>query len=227
MHDGLFNLYTCTWYPWHGNNGEHFFSNGGIPTAKLQRRPSTNQPCEDLGSSYGQSVVGLHPRSTVTTPMWDIRIVPVQSNISPPQRNNGSCNTYPIRSKNTCPPPTPWDHSLWNNIQPHTHTDALTCCRDHPAVHLYGKWCCSPSHPTWNLRLDNMGITQNCGATKDNVPGPYLDVYSGLAEACGIYTVVSFFSSINPALSPFHYWASLANSCLHCNKNGVIKWIAV
>jgi len=89
-------------------------------------------------------------------------------------------------------PPEPWAEPLWHHIQPHAHTDALwnAITQRHTirfvsnaAVHPTGYGACA-----WIIRG-----RQDLWTGEGYVPAPIMDMYSGLAEAYGIYMLLSFF----------------------------------
>jgi len=89
-------------------------------------------------------------------------------------------------------PPAPWAEPLWHHIQPHAHTDALrnAIIQRHiirfvsdATVHPTGYGACA-----WIIRGRN-----DLWTGEGYVPAPSVDMYSGLAEAYGIYMILSFF----------------------------------
>jgi len=89
-------------------------------------------------------------------------------------------------------PPDSWAEPLWHNIQPHAHTDALrqAITQRHiirfvsdATVHPTGYGACA-----WIIRAQ-----QDLWTGKGYVPVPTTEMYSGLAEAYGVYMLLSFF----------------------------------
>jgi len=95
-------------------------------------------------------------------------------------------------------PPESWAEPLWHNIQPqpHTHTDALrhAITQRHilhfvsnVAVHPTGYGACA-----WIIRG-----RQDLWTGEEYFPAPTTDMYSRLAEAYGIYMLLSFCSILD------------------------------
>ncbi len=117
-------------------------------------------------------------------------------------------------------PPDDWAQPLWTEIHPHAHTDTLrnallTTTRiilvSDAAVHPNGTGTCA-----WTIWA-NAEVWSGEGY----VPGLVNDMYSGLAEAYGIYTVISFFYhylQLHPLILP-------AQCTIHvyCDNSGVIQ----
>jgi len=89
-------------------------------------------------------------------------------------------------------PPDSWAETLWHNIRPHAHTDALrqAITQRHiirfvsdAAVHTTGYGACA-----WIIRA-----RQDLWTGEGYVPVPTTEMYSGLAEAYGVYMILSFF----------------------------------
>jgi len=89
-------------------------------------------------------------------------------------------------------PSKSWAKPLWHNIQPHAHTDALQqaitqqhiiCFVSNAAVHPTGYGACA-----WIIRAQ-----QDLWTGEGYIPAPTMDMYSGLAEAYGLYMLLSFF----------------------------------
>jgi len=89
-------------------------------------------------------------------------------------------------------PPEPWAEPLWHHIQPHAHTDTLrqAIIQRHilrfvsdASVHPTGYGACA-----WIIHGN-----QDLWTGEGYIPAPLADMHSGLAEAYGIYTVLSFF----------------------------------
>ncbi len=89
-------------------------------------------------------------------------------------------------------PPAQWADALWYHIRPHAHTDALrqAIIQRHilrfvsdASVHPTGYGACA-----WIIRGQ-----QDLWTGEGYAPAPITDMNSGLAEAYGIYTILSFF----------------------------------
>jgi len=89
-------------------------------------------------------------------------------------------------------PMTAWADPLWHSIHPHAHTDTLRSALlaniqmllvSDAAVHPNGTGTC-----TWVIWAGT-----KVWSGEGYAPGHSQDMYSGLAEAYGIYTVLSFF----------------------------------
>ncbi len=89
-------------------------------------------------------------------------------------------------------PPVEWAQSLWHDIRPHAHTETLCSAIlantkillvSNAAVHPNGTGTC-----TWTIWANT-----EVWSGEGYAPGPILHMYSRLAKAYGIYTVLSFF----------------------------------
>jgi len=117
-------------------------------------------------------------------------------------------------------PPVTWAAPLWHNIQPHTHMDTLwfhivatTCILivSDMAVHPDGSGTC-----TWTL-----WAILELWSGEAHVPAHHNNMYSGLAEAFGIYMALSFFNQYC-----IYHPVIMMNPCtihIYCNNKGVLN----
>jgi len=116
-------------------------------------------------------------------------------------------------------PPEPWAEPLWHDVRPHAHIDTLRAqilnttriiLVTDAAVQPDGKGTCA-----WTI-WSNTELWSGEGY----VPGTSKDMYSGLAEAYGLYTVLSFFQQYCQ-----YYPELLQRPCTihaYCDNQGVI-----
>jgi len=102
-----------------------------------------------------------------------------------------SSQPQPLATRLTTPPEA-WESPLWHNIRPHAHMDSLQQALiqrklirlvSDVAVHPSGYGTCA-----WTI-----WSSQDLWTGEGYVPAPVMDIYSGLVEAYGIYTMLSFF----------------------------------
>ncbi len=87
--------------------------------------------------------------------------------------------------------PDAWADPLWHNIQPHAHMDTLwhaivnwklICLISNAVVSSIGQGMCA-----WVIWAAN-----DLWSSEDYIPSLAIDMYSGLAKAYSIHTVLSF-----------------------------------
>ncbi len=106
-------------------------------------------------------------------------------------------------------PPVAWAQPLWNDIRPHAHNDTLrqalltnnqVLLVSDAAVHPNGTGTCA-----WTI-----WATSKLWSGEGYIPGTIEDMYSGLAKAYGLYTVISFLNHYSdsvptgPFSTPYH-----------------------
>jgi len=116
-------------------------------------------------------------------------------------------------------PPDNWEHPLWHQIQPNTNLGTLKLAilnRDNiiivsdASVSPQGNGSCA-----WTIWA-NRHLWQGIGY----VPGPNLEMYSGLAEAYGLHMALSFFQrylATFPLVLPPHLITSA-----YCDNKGIV-----
>jgi len=137
--------------------------------------------------------------------------------VSPPLR----AIAQPLATRLTTPL-AEWADKLWFQIRPHAHTDTLRSallanlkiiCVSNAAVHPNGTGTC-----VWVIWAG-----AEVWSGKGYVPGPPQDMYSGLAEAYRIYTVLSFF------IQYMHHYPLLRQQRhpihVYCDNKGLIDHI--
>jgi len=119
-------------------------------------------------------------------------------------------------------PPALWENPLWYNVQPHAHSDSLcqaiitqwpiklvSNAAIHPSNYGTCAWTIWAAHDLWT--------------GEGYVLAPNTDIYLGLAEAYGIYTMLSFFrhyTSLYP-LTADNY----RTIPVYCDNKGVLECI--
>ncbi len=119
-------------------------------------------------------------------------------------------------------PPFVWAHPLWYDIRPHAHTNTLRAA-------LLNKMCILLVSDA-SIQPDGTGTcawtiwaNSEVWSGKGYVPSPVTNIYSSLAKAYGIYTMLSFLSQYL-----LHYpmaFSQLRHVHVYCDNSGVIARI--
>ncbi len=116
-------------------------------------------------------------------------------------------------------PPGNWEGPLWNHIQPMANIGQLKLCiAQRKTIMLVSDASVSPNGKgscAWTI-WSQTHLWQGSG----HVPRPNLDMYSGLAEAYGMYSVLSFlqrYLATFPLVLPTEYGVQV-----HCDNKGLV-----
>jgi len=148
-----------------------------------------DSPSTPIITKYGTvSMTGTIPVTPDITSMAIKILLPVPGIEAPPLPR---APAQPLITRLTTPLAA-WADNLWFHIRPHAHTDTLRSALlanlpiklvSDAAVHPNGTGTCA-----WVIWAG-----AEVWSGEGYVPGTIQDMYSGLAEAYGIYTVLSFF----------------------------------
>jgi len=176
-----------------------------------------------IGYSHNLSPTFFPTDTVPATPVlfpWKIHMpLPLSPILPSPQH---SFPLYPLATR-LVTLPEEWIQPLWHEIHPHAHSTTLhNVLLSNTQIHLVSDAAVHPNGT--GTRAWIIWAYSKLWSREGYVPSAVANIYSGLAEAYGLYTVLHFFQHymmlLYPLILPHPHTIHI-----HCNNSGVIDQI--